>query len=262
MKKIVGSIVIFNPKINLLFEAIESFLASYSNSEVYVWDNSPKDLVSLILKERFSDKVKYNSFFRNLGFGKGHNHNFRLALSLSSFDYFCVINPDLIIPPETIPSLIRLSEMKPNYGLFSGNIYGVDNVIHNVHKRFPTFKSYVLEQINRLFKTNFFMVENFSVQVPIEKNPTKVPILSGCFLFFTKEHYLELNGFDEDFFLYFEDYDITYRSYLMNKSLVDPKIKIIHHWQRDSHKSNKLKFVHIKSGLLFYWKTLMGKYRA
>lgn len=260
MKTVIGSIVVYNPKMNLLIETIDSFLSSYDKSEVYIWDNSARDLISTDLKNKFHNRIHYNSKFKNLGFGHGHNLNFKISQK-QSIDYFCILNPDLIIPQNTISELLNLSDRYPNYGLFSGAIYGIDGSLHHVHKKFPSFKSYLLDQINKIFNTQF-KIPNYAVQLDTLDQPTSIPILSGCFLFFTFQHFSELNGFDESFFLYFEDYDITYRSYKKNKSLVDPKIKIIHHWQRESHRKLKLKLIHIKSGLYFYWKYLVGKYNA
>lgn len=260
MKKVIGSIVTYNPKMELLTEAIESFLSSYDHSIVYIWDNSENDQISNHLKSQFQDRIHYYTHHKNYGFGFSHNQNFKLCKNLN-FDYFCIVNPDVIIPKNTIPQFVSLAELNPSYGLFSGLIYGTDGALHLVHKKLPTFKSYVFDQINKTLGTRL-PVDDFTFPITKTDKPVSIPILSGCFLFLTKSHYDELGGFDNKIFLYFEDYDISYRSYIKGKSLVDPSICIIHHWQRDSHRSIKLKLIHIRSGLYFYWKALSGKYRA
>ena len=78
--------------------------------------------------------------------------------------------------------------------------------------------------------------------------------MSGCFMLFTRKHFQELNGFDDRFFLYFEDYDLSLRSFLTQKSIILPAVPIIHGWARDSHKNSKLFFVQVKSGFQFYIK--------
>lgn len=251
MPKVVGSIVVFNQKIPVIRRTIETFLASAPSAEVYIWDNSKTDLISQDLKRIFPSHVHYLKSPENSGYGRGNNSVFD-QLSYD-FDYFCILNPDLEIPQATIPQLISYLEEHPQLGLISGTVQGDEGKVHEVHKLLPSFSHYLKTILYRLLKKP--MQEQTLVADKVAQGaPYRLPILSGCFLFFKQSHYKELNGFDDRFFLYFEDYDLTLRSFMMNKSIVLPDAKIIHKWARESHRRWKLFFAHMKSGMQFYAK--------
>ncbi len=251
MGKVIGSIVAFNPKIDVISKTIETFLISSPEAEVFVWDNSEKDLISAELKNRFPKQVAYLKSPGNLGYGRGNNAVFRHIKS--DFEYFCVLNPDLELPADSIPKLVSYLDAHPALGLATGIVQGTDNAIHEVHKFLPTFKDYVKVIVDRF--SGKPRVDKVVVAPLVQTGrPFSLPVLSGCFLFFRKSHYAELQGFDERFFLYFEDNDVTLRSFLQGKSIVLPDVKIIHKWARDSHRSRKLFLAHLKSGMQFYLK--------
>lgn len=251
--KIIGSIVVFNPKKDVLFKTIKTFLEAYENAEVYVWDNSlTANTVRSDLRAHFPQRVTFATSGENLGYGTGNNHVFELV-KIQAFDYFCILNPDLEIPRETISYLITFMENHPQYGLATGSIQDPNGQIQEVHKLLPTFYDYVLLLTKRLLKKNVD-ITNSDYYFSMPSHQFSLPIISGCFMLFRKSHFEELKGFDESFFLYFEDYDLSLRSYLSKKSIILPEVKIIHHWARDSHKSLKLFMVQLVSGIRFYRK--------
>lgn len=251
MKKVIGSIVVFNPNLEILNTTITSFLASSPESQVYIWDNSEEDRISDVLLKTYAGKLHYKKSPGNYGYGRGHNEVFKGLKE--PFDYFCILNPDLEIPKETIPNLVNYLETHPNLGLASCLIKGTDGAIHEVHKLLPSFWDYVLSLSMRII--NIPQKPQQLVTLKAQSgHPFSLPILSGCFMFFTKEHYQDLSGFDDTFFLYFEDYDISLRSYLKNKSVILHDTYVIHHWARESRRNWRLFWIHLKSGILFYKK--------
>lgn len=251
MSKVVGSIVVYNPKISVISKTIETFLASVPAAEVFIWDNSETDRISKDIKKLFPSQVHYLKSPINSGYGRGNNAVFNQIPF--NFDYFCVLNPDLEIPRESIPQLVSYMDTHSHLGLATGIIQGVDGAVHEVHKLLPTFADYVTVIYNRLLGRPRVNKIHVAPRVKMGQ-PFSLPVLSGCFLFFRRDHFQELKGFDERFFLYFEDNDITLRSFLQNKSIVLPDVKIIHRWARESHLRWKLFFAHMKSGLQFYAK--------
>lgn len=250
MRKTVGSIVTFNPNKEHLLKTIETFLQSGANNFVNIWDNSPNDNISALLNERFDSRVRYFKSNVNVGFGRGHNNSF--LNTSEQYDYFCILNPDLIILPDTIRQLQDYLEENPDIGLATGIIIGEDYSPHPVHKYLPSFKDYVLSLLSRLIKST---TDTTGKRLNLVKGaPYRLPVLSGCFLFFKRSHFSDLGGFDDRFFLYFEDYDISVRSYLKKKSIILPHVKIIHRWERGSSKHLRLFFLHLISGLKFYKK--------
>ncbi|WP_413294129.1 glycosyltransferase [Bdellovibrio sp. HCB185ZH] len=255
MTEIIGSIVTFNPSWDLLEKTIRSFLTAAPAAQVVVWDNSPLDGVSAKLKSTFAEKVIYLKSPGNFGYGKGHNSVFKHIQG--NCRYFAVLNPDLEIPIESISKLTAYLEQNPQFEMISGSIKGMDEKIHEVHKPLPSFMGYIRTLLGRKFPS----LKSDDLQnpfFPLPAKPLRIPVISGCFMLFTAKHYKELNGFDERFFLYFEDYDLSLRSFLTGKSVVVPEVTIHHNWERASHKKFKLLLTHLRSAFIFYFKWGFG----
>ncbi len=83
-----------------------------------------------------------------------------------------------------------------------------------------------------------------------------VPYATGCFMFFRGEVFRKLKGFDDNFFMYLEDADITKRTNEISSVVFYPYNSVVHFWQRGSHNSLHLTLVNIKS--MFYYFSKWG----
>ncbi|MBF0204421.1 MAG: hypothetical protein HQK67_08940 [Desulfamplus sp.] len=83
-------------------------------------------------------------------------------------------------------------------------------------------------------------------------NVVDVPFISGSFIFARTSLIKELGGFDERFFMYFEDVDLCRRVSLKARNLYCPDVSVIHRWERASHKNLKWTLVFALSGLKYY----------
>lgn len=258
MTQVIGSVVTFNPQWDLLEKTLRTFLASAPDSFVVVWDNSPEDRISSQLQKAFPERVIYHKSPENFGYGKGNNQVFERYHTQGS--YFCVINPDLEIPHESLPTLLDFMASHPQWGLVTGSICNPQGQVDPVHKKMPSFLRYALEfSVRKFFGVSMDKSITHAFLNFLER-PCRLPILSGCFMLFSCAHFKELQGFDERFFLYFEDTDLSLRSYLRGRSLILPQVKIIHAWGRQSHKKFSIFLLHLKSALKFYNKWgLSGK---
>lgn len=252
MSKVIGSVVTFYPDWKTLETTIDSFFESNSSLKLVVWDNSSEDKISSKLKDSFGDKVTYHHSESNVGYGKGNNGSFQLAAGQS--DYFCVINPDIKLAPGAIDSLCQFMDKNQQFGMATGSIVDQNGAVAPVHKLALSFFEYFFVFITKRFFKKDILTNLTQTYLTMGNEHCRLPIISGCFMFFRASHYKELNGFDERYFLYFEDWDISIRSFKNKKSIILPEIKIYHEWGRHSHKKAKILFIHIKSALTFYSK--------
>jgi GT2 family glycosyltransferase len=81
-----------------------------------------------------------------------------------------------------------------------------------------------------------------------------VPYMSGCFMLFRREILERIGGFDERFFLYLEDADITLRAAELSRAIYLPNVVITHSWNRGGHKTWRLTWVTIVSAYRFFSK--------
>ncbi|NRB80977.1 MAG: glycosyltransferase family 2 protein [Saccharospirillaceae bacterium] len=181
--------------------------------KVIVKSNIPNDdFYELSKKQNFS-WINENYY---CGFGNNNNIVFsycRSELNMNDSDYFIVLNPDVDIDAKSITKLVKNME-KEQVLVSSINLYK-DNariISDNSIRKFPSLRQFV---------SSFLGLGNTSI---IDKSQLlsscKVDWAAGSFLSFKVIHYKTLRGFDEQYFMYCEDIDICYRSYLSGVSLV------------------------------------------
>ena len=87
---------------------------------------------------------------------------------------------------------------------------------------------------------------------------TDIDVATGCFVVFRTEIFKKLKGFDQKFFMYFEDFDIARRANKISRVVFYPDATIYHVWGRESKRNMKLMMIHIKSMFRYFlkWKTI------
>lgn len=172
------------------------------------------------------------------GFGANHNQAFRTCRE----DYFCVLNPDIILCDDPFDPLVS-SLSSPNIGVVAPAIVDFDDVLQDSARRFLTPVRVVARALFR-GKQDF----EFPTDTPLHPD-----WVAGMFMLFPASVFRETGGFDEQFFMYCEDADICKR--LLNKgyrTMLLPQVQIIHDAQRASHNSFHHLRYHISSLLRFF----------
>ena len=174
-----------------------------------------------------------------LGFGANHNNAFDSCVT----SYFCVMNPDIQILEDPFKALLSCLE-DSSVALVSPCIKNLDGKVEDNARFFPT--------PIRLIKKVLFG-QNGSFPIDLTKKVNFPDWVAGMFLVFPTSKYIELNGFDDSYFLYYEDVDICTRIW-KNGSKVGlcSLVTVIHDAQRSSHKNFKYLKWHITSALRFY----------
>ena len=244
------SIVLFcNPK-EQIQKVIESVRESHVSYQLFLVDNSPtKEFFSWL---KLAANEDYIFLGKNVGFGAGHN----VAISKSKklgYAYHLILNPDVYFGPEVLNTIIEFMEGNPNVGLLTPKVLYPDGQIQYLCKRLP--KPYDL--LVRRFgpkalkeKNNYF----FEMRDRNYDEVMEVPSLSGCFMFFRSSILEKIRGFDERFFMYMEDVDISRRSGEVSKNIHFPVVHIFHEHGKGSYKSLKLLWYHINSAYMYFWK--------
>lgn len=168
------------------------------------------------------------------GFGANNNEVFKVAktsFNMCKEDYFLVLNPDIEISLESISSLLTELQHTPTdiaaINLFRNRaMTEYDNSIRHYTKLLNPFKTLL-----RLPRKDFY-------DKSVIKQPISIDWAAGSFLLFKTGCYQELKGFDEKYFMYFEDADICTRANLKRHNVVYfPNIKAVHF---ASHQNRKL----------------------
>ena len=241
--KIFASIVIYKHSYNDLKETLDSLCACEVIEKVILIDNDESDWASQLNHP----KVIYEKSAGNFGFGYGHN----LAIQkyAKESDYFLICNPDIQFTQSEFQKLVDFAETRTE-GLFLPKIV------------YPSgenqFSARLLPSPLNLFARRFSsklaekLDQNYLLKDLDLSKSYFVPYLSGCFMLFKSKCLLELDGFDERFFMYMEDVDLSRRCASKFGNVYYPLAKVTHLHERASHKNINLLKAHLKSAFQYF----------
>lgn len=250
MPQLKVSIVLYrNPRAQIE-KVINSLRQTSLNYELELVDNSES-------KEYFAwldlkPHEKYLFLEKNVGFGSAHNVSIKDSID-RKIPYHLVLNPDVYFDQDVLSPIYNYMQETPSVGLLTPKVLYPDGKLQYLCKRLP--KPYDL--FVRRFGSKELRDKNdyyFEMRDKDYNQIMEVPSLSGCFMFFRTEVLAKIKGFDERFFMYMEDVDISRRAAEFGKNLHYPNVTIYHEHGQGSYKSKKLLWIHIKSTLLYFWK--------
>lgn len=186
----------------------------------------------------------------NNGYGGGHNVALKAAEKLGS-KYHLVVNPDVWFGPRVIPALMSYMDSHPDVGQMMPKVLYPNGQVQRLAKMLPT----PMDIFGRLcLPPRLIWKRNMRFELH-ESNFTQilnVPYLSGCFMFFRLSAVKEAGYFDEHFFMYAEDIDMTRRLHENYQTLYYPVLPIYHKFSRASHRSLWLFYVHVKNIIMYF----------
>ena len=217
--------------------------------EIIIIDNNSSDNTVKIIKNNFNS-VKLIKNKKNLGFGAAHN----IAIKLGKGRYHLVLNPDIIFTENTIEKLINFMEENSDVGLISPKIIFPDGAIQYLCKRLPCLFDLCVRRFTSGFIQDLFKkrIDYFEMRETGYNKIMDVPYLSGSFMLFRRSILEKIGGFDENFYMYFEDADITQRAAEISRTVFYPYTSVIHLWERGSHKNIKLLFISLVSTAKYF----------
>ena len=145
----------------------------------------------------------------NLGFAKANNQ----AISLCSGEFVLFLNPDTILAEDSLSLCLDYFGTLPGAGALGVRmIDGSGNFLKESKRGFPSPSAsfYKMTGVARLFPRSKTFSAYYAGHLD-ERSPHPVPVLSGAFMLISKEVLDKIGGFDERFFMYAEDIDLSYR---------------------------------------------------
>lgn len=186
----------------------------------------------------------------NKGYGGGHNVALRKAMEEGS-QYHLVVNPDVWFGAEVIPALWRFMEDDYSVAQVMPKVLFLNGSVQRLAKLLPT----PLDLFCRFFMPGRLISnrnDRFELKHSGYDKQMNVPFLSGCFMFFRISALKSEGIFDERFFMYMEDVDITRRLHTKYKTLFYPSVSIYHRFSRLSYHKWHLSLVHMVSVVKYF----------
>jgi len=251
-----ASVVTYNQQ----FQDIEPILGSLFASPVsivYVIDHSDrgsclKQELDQGMKTIFRDatqKIKYVRH-QNNGYGGGNNVALKDAIIHRS-TYHLVVNPDVWFDENLISELVGYLERNLDVAQIMPKILFPNGKIQRLAKMLPSpmdlFGRFCLpERLIRRRNHKFELRDSSPGEI------LNVPYLSGCFMLFRTKCLETVGMFDEHFFMYAEDIDITRRMHRHFKTVFYPDAVAYHKFNRASHRSLKLFWIHFTNIVKYF----------
>lgn len=233
-KSVYCSIVLFKNSAIEIEEIVNKLMRINDVDCIHLVDNDKQENISEVLK---LSKVKYTNCGSNLGYGKGHNVAIEDFME-SQCTHIAIINSDISFDLDIFKNLLVSSQPIKDVGFISPSFGGSDPYIVNAKYVLSSF-TFIL----RLLKLNF-LVDKITYTNSSNNKYTFAPYLSGAFLFCNKNLFKTIGVFDERYFMYPEDLDITRRAAVYFKNVIINDVKIYHSHRAESKKSLTMFYVH------------------
>lgn len=233
-------------------DSIERYTSKKIDKQIYIVDNScldDKNEEIIDFNKYISNykDVKYINTNNNLGFGKGHNY----IINDIDSKYHAIVNPDILLKEDALLKIIEYLDSNDDVGMVIPNLTDEEGNRQEVYRLEPT----IFDMFIRMFCKKMFKKRKakHTMQNMDYTKPFQVPFGQGSFLVIRTKLFKDLNGFDDNFFMYLEDADLCKRVNKVSKLMYLPTATVIHKWERGSHKNKKLFKYHLKS-MKYYFK--------
>ena len=252
------SIVTYKTNLEELSQCLHS-LTSPLISKIYIVDNSSQQYISEFCNQYTN--VEYISS-KNVGYGAGHNQALRQVLG-SEEKYHLVLNSDVYFNPSVLKYLVEYMDAHPDVAQIQPNVIYPNGEQQYTCRLLPTPANLIFRRF--LPKG---IVEKMNIRYQLKFNDHKremnVPYHQGSFMFFRIECFKKVGLFDERFFMYPEDIDITRRMHKQYRTMFVPDVTIVHAHRAASYKSKKMLKIHIINMIKYFnkWGWIIDKERS
>lgn len=232
--------------------SMEKYTSKELSKMIYIVDNGvsisdSNDVNSFIQFINEYDDIQYIDVGENLGFGKGHNK----VLDIIDSEYHAIVNPDILFCEDSFTKIVEWMDLNKDIGMTIPLIIDKQGNRQQVYRKELT----VFDMFNRMVLKEAFKkrAKRHTLQNMDYTKPFEVPFGQGSFLVIRTDLYKQIKGFDDRFFMYVEDADLCKRVNQISKLMYYPDTKVIHKWEKGSHKNKTLLKYHIQS-MIYYFK--------
>ncbi|HET8886742.1 MAG TPA: glycosyltransferase family 2 protein [Salinimicrobium sp.] len=197
------SVVILNYNVRYFLEqcilSVKAAIKDIDAEIIVVDNNSADDSCEMILRNYPEIRLFQNE--KNVGFSKANNQ----GVALAKGEYVCILNPDTLVGEDVFLKTLQFADENPDLGALGVKLIdGTGNFLPESKRNVPTPRV----SLQKIFQKK---TDNYYAVHIAEDEVAPVEILVGAFMLLKKNRYLEVGGFDEDYFMYGEDIDFSYK---------------------------------------------------
>lgn len=237
------SLVTYQPDLELLATTLQSLAAAVEQAREAGWiercelllvDNGPgerwREAVERIARHwpQALGEWRLLSGHGNVGYGRGHN----LAMAAGDSDYHLVLNPDVRLAPDALTEGLAFLERRADVALLAPAVVEADGAVGHLCKGPPTvwdlfLRGFAPAPLRRLFAARMARYELSGL--PMDRPCFDPAAASGCFMLMRGPALRAVGGFDDAYFMYFEDFDLTRRIAARGRVALLPSMRIHHY---------------------------------
>lgn len=203
-----------------------------ATAHVIVVDNGPgsdwrEPLQEALTAARMPATVELVSGHGNVGYGAGHN----LAVQACSDPVHLILNPDVLLEEDALSAGLAFLADHPEAGLLSPAAWGENGQRQYLCKAYPTvldlaLRGFAPAGLRRRFQSR---LDRYELREQTGAEPCWDPtIVSGCFMLCRRTALERVGGFRPDYFLYFEDFDLSLRLAAVTRLVYVPAMRVVH----------------------------------
>jgi GT2 family glycosyltransferase len=248
-KGVAASVVLYNTPFTQLSRLLNDIEHAKIFQFVYLIDNSPVPIECDLYHLPWVTYIRSES---NVGYGAGHNIALRQTILSSEFHF--VLNPDIYFEPEELHKMIVRMKEDDSIGQLMPRVIYPDGSLQYLCKLIPTpvdllFRRFLRGPLKELARRK---AEQFELRFTGYNREMDIPYLSGCFMLFRISALKKIGLFDERFFMYPEDIDITRRMHSEYRTIFFPGATIVHDHAKESYKSKKMLWIHLTNLIRYF----------
>lgn len=237
--------------------------------EIIIVDNASKNKEAERLQQKLKNKVKVIKSKKNLGFGRANN----LGTKYAAGDYIFFLNPDTVLINNVVKILVEEIKQNKDAGCAGGNLYTPEMMpcssfslcFDDLHteKRYASWWYLITSKVKQKL-----CMKNSGLVIPRKdfndtKQKIEVAYIFGADMMMEKKFFEQLGGFDEEFFMYAEEEELSWRIKQRGKKIFNiPQAKIIHlegATLDKHHEFNEKQFMLRINGTMTYFRKRYGR---
>ncbi|WP_207696790.1 hypothetical protein DOK67_0000210 [Enterococcus sp. DIV0212c] len=233
-----------------VLDNLKNELSLESKYDIHIFDNASEQ--SYINKlENYGTFITLHRSAENKGFGYGHNH----IINEVTAHFSVIFNPDVLITKEALDKMVQRIQADEQLAAVCPKVLNSDGTTQYLVRQKLDVFDYMLrfvpfQAVKKLFDKRLSYYE--CRDLPDDKT-SFIKMGSGCFMIINNDKFKRIGGFDERFFMYFEDNDLCLSFGKAGyKILYTPFETVTHLYEKGAHKNKKLFKVFLQSMVKFF----------
>ncbi len=246
MNLLTATVVYHNSDKEVFYNLTEKISSSEFISDLFIVYNGESEEVfqEIEKKNALNEKVK-TFFIQNKGLSNAYNY---IIHSQDLKKYHLIINPDINFENDIFSELISFMENDSNIAVIGPKIINIDHTLQPSVRLLPDpFTLIIRRLLPKHYLNKIYELKDYTINTSIS-----VPLISGCFMLSRSAVIKKIGGFDENFFLYFEDYDFLNSMRNHGKIIYFPLVQVEHHYSAASRRFIKFFLIHLKSFFIYF----------